>query len=182
MSAEVTEPNKKLVSRNAAVGLGVGLGVVCIAFAVILAMVFVNPTLFNIGGSETTNNDLQAQVNSLQQQVSTLQGQLSSAQAPNLVNVGLGGADLSQQPPYTQSLRVTGYVVNTGNSAAYNAKLHVVAYFAAGAKAIDTEVTIGNGIISGKTSVQIDVDVPYSGSYSIAASSALMTPEWSATP
>jgi hypothetical protein len=153
---------KKVVSRN----IALGLGILCIILAVTTFA-----AAFDVIPIPTSKDT-----------------EIGNLKMPNLVNVGLGAADEGAQPPYDNPvLRIRGYVVNTGTDTAYNAKLHVIAYFVSGAKAIDTSVTIGNGVIRGQDSVRIDTTVPYASSNStvyglIAAASATLTPEWTDSP
>jgi len=104
---------------------------------------------------------------------------VNSNRAPNLINVGLGANDLSDEYPRESKIHITGYVVNTGLDAAYKTKLHVVAYLQTGAVAIDDYYEIGGGIISGGEVKQIDLTIPYQGS---GVTRTTMTPEWSNTP
>lgn len=95
-----------------------------------------------------------------------------------LMNVGLGGTDEGNG-----NFLITGYVVNAGASTAYNTQLHVVAYYASGAEAIDTSVTLGSGTIDSKGVVQVDTTVPYTNTgVAIIASTATITPTWSNSP
>ena len=145
------------MSEKKSVGrnIAISLGVVVIALVVILAMIFTQPSLFGLS-LRTTENE----------------------KPPLLVNVGLGAVDM----PTSRELHVSGYVVNTGSKPAYNTRLHVVAYFATGAKAIDIEIDLGNGIISANAFVKVDEYISYSGGTSVAASSAELTPLWSNSP
>jgi hypothetical protein len=94
-----------------------------------------------------------------------------------LVNVGLGSSSDG-----SNSLIIHGYVVNAGTTNAYDTKLHVVAYYVTGAKAIDTYVPIGTGTINGREALLIDTSVPYTSGANIAASTATITPQWKNTP
>jgi hypothetical protein len=92
-----------------------------------------------------------------------------------LVNVGVAGIDNGH------SLEVTGWVVNTGDKAAYKTNFHVVCENVNGAKVIDTSITIGYGTISGKESVNVDSFISYSGP-SLAIGTLEITPEWINSP
>jgi len=125
-------------------------------------------------------SDLEAANGHLNDQIKDLNAQIENLKAPCLVNVGLGAADEGTRPPFAPNLHVTGYVCNVGTNAAYNAKLHIVAYFASGATAIDTYLPLGNGIISGGTPVQVDLNVTYTRAGTLA--SWKMTPQWTNSP
>lgn len=146
--------------------VSIGLGALSIALIVILVLVFFSPSMFNVGAFNTNNREVE------------------SLKQPNLVNVGIGAADLGSQPPYEPVLHVSGWVVNTGTDTAYNTKLHIVAYFISGAKAIDTQVPIGTGVIHGSDSVHIDLNVTYSssGTGGVVAQTATITPVWTDSP
>lgn len=76
-------------------------------------------------------------------------------------------------------MHIQGYVVNAGVSTAYETNIHVVANYVSGTKAIDTFVKINNGMMTSKSSVQIDLDVFYTAnSVGVAASTATITPTW----
>ena len=107
--------------------------------------------------------------------IPTMQGIESDA---SLINVALGASD----DPVHSVLKIQGYVVNGGSSSAYKSLLHVVAYYVSGAKAVDTWITIGNGVVNGKSTVWIDANIPYSPGDRVASSSAELTPQWSNTP
>ena len=127
-----------------------------------------------ISNLETTNAQLDKAVNDLKTQMDNLR-------TPYLANVGLGAFDEGTRTPFSPSLRISGYVCNVGIDAAYNAKLHVVAYFVSGATAIDTEIPIWNGIISGGASAQINLNITYS-KVNATLASWKMTPQWTSTP
>jgi len=99
-----------------------------------------------------------------------------------LVNVGLGGRDLGQEPPYdVQALRIEGYVCNVGVETAYKSKLHVVSTYVTGGVALDTYITIGDGgTIYGGDSFKVEVEIPYSGNTPLGSST--LTPVCSLTP
>jgi hypothetical protein len=142
----VIEMSEKKNKNDVAIGLAIGLGVLCVVLAVLLIFMAFD-------------------------YIPTINGTQNNAY---LVNVGLGASDEGNGVMHIQ-----GYVVNTGSSTAYHAQLHVVAYYVSGAKAIDTYVTIGSGIIASRDAVQIDTTVSYSNSgVGIAAATATLTPEW----
>lgn len=136
----------------------IGLGVVCIVLAIVLILMASNyiPTI------KGTQNGTQS----------------STQNTAYLMNVGLGGADEGNGV-----FQITGYVVNAGGSTAYSAQLHVVAYYVTGAKAIDTYVAIGSGVIDSKGVVQVDTPVSYTNTgVGIVASTATITPTWNNSP
>jgi hypothetical protein len=181
MEGDYALAEKKMINRNVAFGLAA----ITIVLAVTIAVIFASQPVFTLFQGSTTNEEvsnLQEEITQLQNQISDLKQKNYDATQPYLINVGLGASDLSTRYPWTQALRVTGYVVNTGSLPAYNAKLHVVVYFASGAKAIDTEISLGSGIISSNSQVDVNVDIPYSGGSSIVASSASLTPKWTVAP
>lgn len=100
---------------------------------------------------------------------------LSGSGGPYLINVSLGASDEGNGV-----MRIQGFVVNGGGSTANNAKLHVVAYYVSGAKAIDTMVQLGSGTIAGRESVRVDTTVNYSssGGIGVAAATATLAPEY----
>jgi hypothetical protein len=146
---------KKVVSRNIAIGLAAALIVVIVAFSGILYY------YYNMNLTEN-----------------------KTSSAPSIINVGLGAADDGIFPTYQPNLHILGYIVNTGSDTAYNVKLHVVASYTNGASAIDTYLTVGSGILQGKDSYHLDTTVPYSSSMTgqISAQIATLTPIWTANP
>ena len=153
---------RKVVSSSIAIGLAV--------LVVVMTVAFLGTLIYSINTPNSSADESAATIATLQ--------------APNVINVGLGARDDGAQPPYEPNLHISGYVVNTGPNTAYNVKLHVVAYYFSGAKAIDTEVTVGNGMIRGLDSVQINMIVPYdiNALGQLSAQSATMSPEWTANP
>ena len=107
---------------------------------------------------------------------------LEGREEARLINVGLGARDLAKDPPYTErALRISGYVCNEGEKAAYKPQLHVVASYATGGTAIDAYLNIGEGgVIYGGDSCKIETDITYSATAELG--SWTMTPVWSATP
>ncbi len=110
---------------------------------------------------------------------------LESDEEAHLINVGLGARDLAKEPPdsdeYARALRISGYVCNVGEKAAYRTQLHVFADYATGGTAIDSYVNIGEGgVIYGGDSLKIEMDIPYSATAELG--SWTLTPICSATP
>jgi hypothetical protein len=106
-----------------------------------------------------------------------------SGNEPKLINVGVGAVDLGSsigQP----KLHISGYIVNAGSSNAYNSKVHVIAYFISGAKAIDYLYDLQGGIIHGYEYVHFEADIEYSsgGTGGVSAGTATLTPVWTTSP
>jgi hypothetical protein len=154
-SKETTYEGRKMsAKKQVSVNVAIALGVVVVAMIIVLAAVFVSPTTFNLNKAKRN---------------------------PYLVNIGIGGQDLGPQTPNNPSLHLTGYIVNTGDMAAYNVKLHVVASNVNGAKIIDSYVPIGSGTISGQDFVQVDESISYTGPY-IAVGTMTIAPYWVDSP
>jgi hypothetical protein len=83
------------------------------------------------------------QINSLNSSVTTLQNQVSNLTAPSIV------WDIRGSVYATVWFSVSGSVGNFGTQSAYNATVHVVAYFVNGTKAIDSDLNVGT--IPGRT-------------------------------
>jgi hypothetical protein len=103
---------------------------------------------------------------------------VNNNRSPQLVNVGLGANDLSDDTGEA-AIHIEGYIINTGLEPAYKTKLHVVAYLTTGAVAIDDYYEISSGMISGGEIAQIDITTSYQG-YGVTRTT--MTPQWSDTP
>lgn len=98
---------------------------------------------------------------------------------PKLVTVNLKAQDLGTMMPLggTPILHVYGYICNVGTYAAYNSKIHVVAYQADNVVAIDTYITLGT--LYGETWTTVDSSFTYSGD---SLTHWTMTPQWTNTP
>lgn len=160
---------------------------------------------FNNYGSQITSlqnqvSSLNTQVNSLNSRITTLQTQTNdltveynnyvanhhhtdqefdSVTAPNLIAVDLKVSDLGAALPLigTPDLHVYGYVCNVGTYAAYNSRIHVVAYQSGGVVAINTYITLGT--VYGQSWTTVDSTFTYSGD---ALLSWTTTPTWTANP
>jgi chaperonin cofactor prefoldin len=117
-------------------------------------------------------NSLNTQITNLQNQIKDLQNQISSLTAPKLITVHLMSDD---NRPWlgTPYLHVYGYVCNVGTYAAYNSKIHVIAYQSGGVVAIDTYITLGT--IYGESWTSVDSNIYYSGTELV---SVTVTLEW----
>ncbi|MFB3889181.1 MAG: hypothetical protein ACE14S_06790 [Candidatus Bathyarchaeia archaeon] len=101
---------------------------------------------------------------------------MNSNKAAKLVNVGIGGYDQPRQ----HTLRVTGWICNTGLEPSYHTQLHVQGVYTTGGEAIDTYVDIGNGgVVYGQDSAKVDVNVGYSAD---GLGSWTVTPVWTYVP
>jgi hypothetical protein len=197
----------KGVSRTVAVGLGMLCLGVLVGLAVVIwneNSVISNyvslvdskdKAMSDLWGQLT---DLQVRVSSLSQQLANLSGQIAvkdaqianesalSAdlqsrvtvlEAPQIIGVDLKAED--RRPPEwaEPQLHVDGYVFNAGLEWAYHVRLHVVAYQAGGALAVDYYMQRGN--LWGRWWIDVNEDIPYVGE---ALSNWTLTPEWTATP
>jgi len=103
----------------------------------------------------------------------SLQNQIDTPKPPQLIKINLEERDVRSGTPY---LRVQCVVVNVGNDAVNNAKLHVILYQGS-AIAKETDIILGS--ISGENWKSIDEKIYYTGS---ALTNWSVMPEWSATP
>ena len=190
---------KKVVSRNVAIALGIIVIIVLVGLVGAIAdyTSVINDkdsqiqTLTNqknqlqtwlkgnityydsqIASLQNQISNLNSQINSLNAQITNLQNQINSLKAPKLIKVDLRAEDNRPwlQTPY---LHVYGYVCNVGTNTAYNSKIHVIAYQSGGVVAIDTYITLGS--ISGESWTRVDTNVYYSGS---ALTGWTLTLEW----
>jgi hypothetical protein len=186
----VTE--KKVVSRN----IILLVGAVFIILIIVLAGTTVNYTsllsdkdsqITSLQHQVTSSNfqiaDLQrqisyadSQINSLNSSVATLQNQVSNLTAPSIVWDIRGGVYA------TVWFSVSGAVCNFGTQSAYNATVHVVAYFVNGTKAIDSDVNVGT--VLGRTIETVGDpthgDIYFGGG--ILNQNWVITTSWSASP
>jgi hypothetical protein len=135
---------KKTVNKKA---------VTALAALCIIALVGLNLAVYSYWQQSTTIRDRDTQILDLQDQLS----------APKLVSVGLKYTDDRSGSPM---LRITGYVVNVGNTKANNCTLHVNAIQNANATAIDTTATIEP--IDAGAYKQIDAEFTYTGQALVA--------------
>jgi cell division protein FtsB len=190
---------KKVVSRNVAIALGIIVIIVLVGLVGAIAdytsvinnkdsqiqtltnqknqlqtWLKGNITYYNsqIASLQNQISNLNSQINSLNAQITNLQNQINSLKAPKLIKVDLRAEDNRPwlQTPY---LHVYGYVCNVGTNTAYNSKIHVIAYQSGGVVAIDTYITLGS--ISGESWTSVDTNVYYSGS---ALTGWTLTLEW----
>jgi predicted nuclease with TOPRIM domain len=128
--------------------------------------------------SELTN--LTYQLDTLNTQVTQLTAQLDNVKEPHLINYQVGASDHRENDEYY--LEIYGQVFNLGYGLAYNTKIHVVAYYIDGTKAIDTRYDIG--YVAGLDyfgPTYINKWIYYDGPM-IDMNSVTITPEWTNTP
>jgi hypothetical protein len=186
----VTE--KKVVNRNIMLFVGAAF----IILIILLAGTTVNyRSILSEKDSQITNlqhqvtsssfqiTDLQrklsyadSQINSLNSSAITLQYQVSNLTAPSIV------WDISGSVYASVWFSVSGSVCNFGTQSAYNATVHVVAYFVNGTKAIDSDVNVGT--IQGRTIETVGdpthADIYFGGG--ILNQNWVITESWSASP
>ena len=178
---------KKVVSRNVAVGVGVLCVVLVVAFVfsvVSYALMLkdkdslissLNAQIVALGGDPSQSpgvSDKDALIAALLDQLAEKNAEINSLKVAKLVSVNLRAEDsrASGQAPY---VHVSGYVVNVGNSTAEDAKIHVVLQQSGGVVAKDTYVNLGS--VDGEAVVNVDTKVYYEGSEIVIASMFL---EW----
>ncbi len=102
----------------------------------------------------------------------------SAVTAPKLVTLDLTTEDDWSTLPFTSStFHVSGYIVNAGSNAAYNPKIHVVAYKLPDVKAIDDYATLDT--IDGESWTTFSSTFVYSGG---PLFNWTVTPQWTTTP
>ena len=102
----------------------------------------------------------------------------SAVTAPRLVTVDLTTEDDWSTVPYAPStFLVSGYVANAGSDAAYNPKIHVVAYKLPDVKAIDAYANLTT--INGESWTTFSSAFVYSGG---PLFNWTITPQWTTTP
>jgi cell division protein FtsL len=153
----------------------IGLSILCFVFFISLIGVVVNYTSV-VKSKDETIETKDSQINSLNAQITDLNNQADILKLSKLVKVGLQTSD---DRPWLQTprLHVYGYVCNVGTNAAYDSRLHVVAYQSGGVVAIDTYITLG--LIFGESSTSVDTNVFYNGD---ALTDWSVTPNWTTTP
>jgi hypothetical protein len=117
-----------------------------------------------------------SQISTLNLSVTTLQNQVSNLTAPSIV------WDIRGSVYATVWFSVSGIVGNFGTQSAYNATVHVVAYFVNGTKAIDSDVDVGT--IPGRT-IETVGDPTHSDIYfggGILKQNWVITESWSVSP
>jgi hypothetical protein len=172
--------DKKVVSRNVAIGLGA----LCAILLVALVYSFVNYTTV-LRDKDSLIASLNAQIVDLGGQpgqtpsgsdkdalIAALQDEINSLSAAKLVSVNLKAED-NRSVVETPFVHVYGYVVNFGNSTAGDARIHVVLQQSGGVVANDTYIDLGS--VGGESVVSVDTKVYYEGSEITLASMVL---EW----
>jgi hypothetical protein len=155
---------KKMVSRNVAVALGI----ICIILIVGLGLIMAYYTM-TINNKDTTYNEY----------VSThshTNAEYDSMWTPYLIEVDLGATENGNPAYVARWLHVTGFVVNVHKNWAYNCTLHVVAYQSGGVTATDTYINLGT--IAGESYSKVDANVYY---YTDITNYTI-TPQWTASP
>lgn len=114
----------------------------------------------------------------------TNQDYSSALTAPKLATVDVTADDNGPNtndptsPLYgTSTFHVYGYIVNAGSDAAYNPKIHVVAYQLDGTKAVDGYVTLDT--IYGVSWTTFDQNFIYTGR---SLATWTITPQWTTNP
>ena len=120
---------------------------------------------------KTTHSHNNTDYDTLNTNYDTLNTAYQNIFAAKLVKVNIVGND-SRSLSGTQSLNVTGYVVNVGSNTAYDGKLCIIAY-SSEVKTIETDIILGT--IPGEVGVSVDTSLPYSGD---ALTSWTLTPTW----
>jgi len=172
--------------------VAIALGIMCIVLFASLGIIVASYTMMTNNKDETNQNYVSThshdntEFNSLDAQYDAYVASHqhtnlefdSAVTAPKLATVDVTVEDDWSRGPYvSSSFRVSGIVVNAGSDAAYNPKIHVVAYKLIDVKAIDAYYSLAT--IDGESWMTFDTTFVYSGG---PIYSWTVTPQWTTTP
>ncbi len=133
-----------------------------------------NQTLNELNASyNALNKEYQDYISDRGINVAALNKSIQDLVAPNLIKIDIQYSDSNLF--VFGSIRITGYICNTGKNTAYNCRLIVDAYHGS-SKAIDNyQIILGKGIINGQNWVKTDSTISYFGK---SVTSIIITPQW----